>query len=296
MQSNVVPAGLIDRFLFFALQPVLLVGAYLLWSADPANPGTYLGLIILLQVILGVVEYWRPARPHWRQGSGEKVRNVLIWAVTVIATVFIVAAYEAFLTEPLTQLRQTLHADIWPHGWPLLVQVLMVFFLSEFIWYWIHRAEHRWYPMWRVTGHGAHHAFKKLGAINFGTNHPLEMFWLLLPSALIELFFGVGLAAAGAAVLTGVQASIAHTNVRMNSQVIGWLFTTNDYHIRHHSIVLEESNSNYGCAAIVWDRLFGTFADSAVAEAGTGPTEPSTWQKFLMPLREPAGTDIAPDR
>ena len=122
------------------------------------------------------------------------------------------------------------------------------------------------------------------------------MFLLVLPSALVELFFGVGMAAAGAAVLAVSQASIAHSNLRLNSKGIGWLFTTNTYHIRHHSAVLEESNTNYGCSAIVWDRVFGTFEDGAIAEAGIGPTEPSLWEKFLMPLKEPQDSAIAPDR
>ncbi len=57
---------------------------------------------------------------------------------------------------------------------------------------------------------------------------------------------------------------------------------------------MAESNTNYGCSAIVWDRLFGTFADSRTAEAGIGPTEPTLWQKFLMPVREPLDSKIAP--
>jgi sterol desaturase/sphingolipid hydroxylase (fatty acid hydroxylase superfamily) len=52
-----------------------------------------------------------------------------------------------------------------------------------------------------------------------------------------------------------------HSNLDLDSKGIGWLFTTNGYHFRHHSRVFEESNTNYGCAAIVWDRVFGTFAE-----------------------------------
>ena len=96
-------------------------------------------------------------------------------------------------------------------------------------------------------------------------------------------FFGVALA------------SIAHSNLDLNTKVIGWLFTTNRYHIHHHSMVLAESNTNYGCSAIVWDRLFRTFSDAETREAGTGPTEPSLWEKLIMPLRQPADTAIAPD-
>jgi sterol desaturase/sphingolipid hydroxylase (fatty acid hydroxylase superfamily) len=78
--------------------------------------------------------------------------------------------------------------------------------------------------------------------------------------------------------------------------LIGFLFTTNAWHIRHHSANRAESNANYGCAAIVWDRVFGTFGDSGIREAGIGAREPSTMEKLLMPVREPYGSAIAPMR
>ena len=148
--------------------------------------------------------------------------------------------------------------------------------------------------MWRVSGHGAHHAFQKLGALNFGLNHPLEYFFLLLPGVLLELTFGIGAATLGASLLLITQASIAHCNVATNSRLIGWVFTTNQYHICHHSLDLAESNTNFGCAAIVWDRVFGTFSDNRAVAVGSGPVEPSTWHKLIMPIKEYEVSDIAP--
>ena len=42
------------------------------------------------------------------------------------------------------------------------------------------------------------------------------------------------------------------------------------------------------------DRVFKTFLDKTIDEAGTGPTEPSMRGKFLMPFIEPEDTAIAP--
>lgn len=160
--------------------------------------------------------------------------------------------------------------------------------------YWIHRAEHRWYFVWRVSGHGAHHSFKKLNALNFGLNHPLELFFLAIPAALMEVIFGVELAAVGASILLVTQASIVHSNLNMSSKWVDWVFTTNRHHIRHHSVVLEDSNINYGCGTLIWDRVFGTFIDSSTRECGVGPTEPTLVQKLFMPVREPSDTAVAP--
>ena len=280
--------------IYFALQPVLLFLALWLWWMEPTSPAVYPLIILGVQIILGFIEHYQPARPDWVIGARQKTLNVMLVIVLTTLTTLVAELYDQVLADPLTALRASLNLQFWPHEWPLLVQVFMVFFLSEFVWYWFHRAEHRWHLVWRLSGHGAHHSFKKLGALNFGLNHPLEMFLLVLPAALVELTFGVGVATVGAAILAVTQASIAHANIQLNHRGIGLFFTTNRYHICHHSAQLEESNSNYGCSAIIWDRVFGTFLDTEIAEAGTGPTEPTLWQKFLMPVREPGDTAIAP--
>ncbi len=288
--STGVPATIVR----YTLQPIALIGILGYWMTDTGNPLAFFITIGSLQVVLGVLEHVMPARPGWVIRGWEQLRNILIVMVLTIAIGYVAEFYDTLLREPLALVRASLDLDIWPHHWPLLAQVFTVFFASEFIWYWFHRAEHRWHPVWRLSGHGTHHAFKRLGALNFGLNHPLEFFLLVLPAALIELTFGVGAAAAGAAILGTAQASIVHANLDLNPKGIGWLLTTNRYHIHHHSVVMAESNTNYGCSAIVWDRLFGTFSDAPTLEAGTGPTEPTLWQKFLMPIREPADTAIAP--
>ena len=287
-------ASMLTRVVFWALQPALLLGVLASWIADPENPALF-GLTFLgVHLLLGALEYRIPARPHWRHPATEKLVVLGIAVVSFMVGGAASGLYETYLTAPLDAIRATLHLDLWPHHWPLVPQALLVFFLSEFIWYWIHRAEHRWTPVWRLSGHGAHHAFKKLNAINAGANHPIELFLIVLPAIFVDLLFGVGAAAYGAVLLTLVQTAVVHSNLRLNSSFIGWLFTTNAWHIRHHSADLAESNTNYGCAAIVWDRVFGTFGDSAVVEAGVGPREPTTLEKLLMPIREPEGSVIAP--
>jgi sterol desaturase/sphingolipid hydroxylase (fatty acid hydroxylase superfamily) len=295
-QSLVTPVeGSTPRqVLFYCLQPLLLTIVIGHWYLDPLQEETYLLTVLFVQLVLGFSEHYFPARPGWLTNAREKIRNVTLVAILSTIALYLSGLYRDWLTGPLEVFRHSIGLDIWPHEWPLLVQLFMVFFLSELLWYWMHRAEHRWYLVWRLSGHGSHHSFKKLGALNFGLNHPIEYFFILLPSALVELTFGVGAAAAGAAILTVTQASVAHANIALNSRGIGLAFTTNKYHICHHSAVLQESNTNYGCSTIVWDRLFGTFLDRTIDETGTGPTEPTMWEKFLMPFKEPDDTAVAP--
>lgn len=252
-------------------------------------------ILIGVQVVLGIIEYQLPARPDWLLPAKEKTGVILLVVFIFFYSAMVAAPFYASTLDPaLSDLRNQLGIDLWPHEWPMIPQVILAFFMSELIWYWFHRAEHRWPIVWRLSGHGAHHSFKNLGAINYGANHPLEYFVLLVPSAIVELLFGAGAAIGGAAILLVTQASIVHSNIPTNSKVIGWLLTTNRYHIHHHSLVLEESNTNYGCAVILWDRLFGTFSDKHTKETGIGPSEPNIWNKFLMPIREPTDSQISP--
>jgi sterol desaturase/sphingolipid hydroxylase (fatty acid hydroxylase superfamily) len=286
--------GSLHKALFYYLQPLLLFIVIGGWYWNPARQETYLLTVVFVQLLLGFSEHYFPARPDWSTNAKEKTRNVVLVVLLSTIAIAVEELYRVWLASPLEAFRHSIGFDIWPREWPLLVQLFMVFFLSELLWYWMHRAEHRWSLVWRLSGHGAHHSFKKLGALNFGLNHPVEYFFIVLPSALVELTFGVGTAAAGAAILMVAQASIAHANIAMNTRWIGLLFTTNTYHVCHHSAVLEESNTNYGCSAIIWDRVFGTFLHKTIREAGTGPTEPTTWGKFLMPFKQPEDTAIAP--
>lgn len=287
-------APVLARIVFWTLQPALLIAMAAAWLAAPDEPALFGLTFVAVHFLIGALEYRIPARPGWRHPAAEKL-GVLCIAMAGSAVADLAAGlYSEHLSVPLQALRVALHLDVWPHHWPLVVQMLMVFFLAELIWYWMHRTEHRWSFVWRASAHGAHHAFKKLNAINAGANHPVELFLIVLPSILVDLLFGVGAPAYGAVLFGLVQTAVVHSNLRLNSRLIGWLLTTNAWHIRHHSADLAESNTNFACSAIVWDRIFGTFGDGAVIDAGIGPREPSTLEKLLMPIREPAGSVVAP--
>ncbi len=287
---------LAERVLFWTLQPTLLGAVLVAWIAAPDSPLLYPLTLLGVHLFLGTLEYVIPARPAWHQPLTEKLGLIVIAAISLTVGGTASKLYNTLLAEPLTSWRTAMNLEVWPHHWPLIVQVFLVFFASEFIWYWMHRAQHRCPPVWRVSGHGAHHSFKKLNAINFGANHPVELFWIVFPAVFVDLVFGVGAAAYGALLLTTTQTAIVHSNLRLNAKGIGWLMTTNAWHIRHHSANLEESNTNYGCAAILWDRVFGTFANTGVIEAGIGPRETTALEKLLIPIREPEGSVIAPSR
>ena len=277
--------------------PALLLGALALWWVLGRSELAALAALVVAQAVLTLLEATVPALPHWRQTLKQKLGLAAVYLATLVVFGLVLALYEWLLAPPLIQLRDAWGLALWPTHWPLVAQVVLLFFASEFIYYWIHRAIHASSLFWRVSGHGFHHAYQNLHALNAGATHPLEVLFLALPALLITaLFGGTADAAAGATALLVVNASIVHANVHTDTPGLRWLVTSSAQHRRHHSAVFEDSNSNYSCNAIVWDRLFGTFSEGPVTQTGIGPHEPTFLQKLLLPLREPVYADTATTR
>ena len=167
---------MLDKFIQYALHPVILISVLSAWLLID-SPFIFFGTIIGLHVVLGTLEYVRPARQAWVSPALNKLSALVLVVMLFVASTMVGVLYDNQLLGPLSQVSGLLGLNFWPHSWPLLVQAFMIFLASESIWYWIHRAEHKWNVVWRLSGHGAHHSFKQLNALNFGLNHPLELFF-----------------------------------------------------------------------------------------------------------------------
>jgi sterol desaturase/sphingolipid hydroxylase (fatty acid hydroxylase superfamily) len=286
----------VQRWIERLAHPLLLGGATLVWLALGRGGGAMFAAFIAAFAVIMVLEWRVPAMPEWRLRPGQRALLAGLYVMTFALFGVFNAIYEATLVQPLVAARGALGLG-WPDGLPLLAQVLLLFFASDFIYYWIHRAIHRWGVLWKASGHGFHHAFQNLHALNVGTNHPFELVLLTLPMVLVATVFGApGEVVAGATLLVSVNAAAAHANVRMQTPVFDWVFTSANQHRRHHSSEFGVSNTNFGCNVILWDRLFGTYSSGEVQQTGIGPGEPTLAQKFMLPFREPAFADTVATR
>lgn len=273
------------------LHPFLLFSPLLLWlylkhvgfEKDP----TPLVLIVSL-ILLYICEKRFPAYRHWHQTRPEKLTILGIGVVFYVTMNLASFLYFDFISPFVVPWVHTLGMQVWPTDLPIGIQAILLYFYTGFVLYWIHRSQHRFTWLWRLSGHGFHHSFRNMHAINYLTTHPIEVFFLLLPMFFFsDLIGATPEAARGMGLLTTVNSVIAHSNICTKSTWMGWLFTTPEQHQRHHSAVLVESNTNFGCNAILWDRVFGTYSEGAIEQTGIGPTEPTLWEKICMPLRDP---------
>ena len=115
--------------------------------------------------------------------------------------------------------------------------------------------------LWRL--HAMHHADTEIDVTTGLRFHPVE----ILLSMGLKLAVVVVLGPPASAVLAfeivlNATAMFNHGNIRMPEsvdRVLRLLVVTPDMHRVHHSIVPEETNSNYGFNFPWWDRLLGTY-------------------------------------
>lgn len=194
-----------------------------------------------------------PARPGWRRLGLNAAAVALalgVAAVTVAPTIAGVLEWTRHAKFGLLRL-----ADL-PERLSLILGILLL----DLSFYWWHRLNHAWPLLWRF--HNVHHidpdldsttAFRfHAGEIAYSTAFRVVQIGLIGPSALTiaayELLF-----------LGGTV--FHHSNVRLPvllERALNLVFVTPRMHGVHHSVIRDETNSNYSVVFRWWDSLHST--------------------------------------
>jgi sterol desaturase/sphingolipid hydroxylase (fatty acid hydroxylase superfamily) len=274
--------------LYWGMQPALILFVFAAAADYLPGLGTYIALLISF-IALTLAERRWPARRQWIQNWQEWGQVLAMFAINGGAMFLVELLMAVVPVAPFAELHRVTDL-VWPSEWPLLIQTLMAFAIMQFIAYWSHRWQHEIAILWRVFGHGTHHTYTKLSALNWNTTHPFESVLLVMPIAMLGVLFGLGEVAIIAGAMVMVTTACAHTNMRLNERIIGLVFTTNSQHMQHHSAVFAESNTNYGCAMTLWDRVFGTFSAGDTQALGDPMEgERTLWKRLTLPLKTNLG-------
>jgi sterol desaturase/sphingolipid hydroxylase (fatty acid hydroxylase superfamily) len=170
-----------------------------------------------------------------------------------------------------------------------VLQVVLILASVDFVHYWLHRAMHRWYPLWTI--HASHHFVTQLNALKSNVTHPISIylwgfagslggFWL---AAVFHMEPRAGLAAGAVMMSLNVY---QHANVRFTPPCWwGYLFNTVEHHSLHHSRTFAVGSCNYATVFILFDRIFGTYRDGQEEFVGLdGGRRISLIEQMLLPL------------
>jgi len=152
--------------------------------------------------------------------------------------------------------------------WSPSIELVCAVILLDLVIYTQHVIFHALPLLWRL--HMVHHADRDIDVTTGLRFHPLEILVSMLIKMGAVALLGVPLVAVllFEMILNGM-AMFNHANVALPlwfDALIRRLLVTPDMHRVHHSVIREETNSNYGFNLSLWDRLFTTYR--AQPEAG----------------------------
>ncbi len=220
------------------------------------HPVLYFNIAYLtLIVTLFFLERWMPHEKEWTKPDGQTLANIL-HTLSSKGTVQLLLLFGGVIG--LTDLMEEPSHGIWPHGWPLWVQVMLASVIVELPLYWAHRLGHEWPILWRF--HAVHHSVTKLWIVNTGRFHVIDSLYKIVLGMALLMALGAPLAVVKwLSAVTAFIGMLTHCNVEMRFGPLSWLFNTPELHRWHHSKDLREGNKNYCENVMIWDHVFGTY-------------------------------------
>ncbi len=223
--------------------------------------------LIAFAGVFAVMAAWEILAPRRDQSVGRGTRWPSNIGIVILDTVLVRVLF------PTTAVALALLAEA--KGWglfhalglPLWASLPLAVMALDFAIYLQHVLFHAVPVLWRL--HRMHHADLEFDVTTGARFHPIE----ILLSMGIKLGMVAALGTPAVAVLVfevllNATSMFNHSNVRMPAwldRVLRWIVVTPDMHRVHHSVVVRETNSNFGFNLPWWDRLFGTYRDQPAA-------------------------------
>ncbi|HEY4774010.1 MAG TPA: sterol desaturase family protein [Xanthobacteraceae bacterium] len=250
--------------------------------------------------VFALMALWEMIEPRRRQAIGRAWRwpnnlGVVLANTLLLRLVFPTTAVGvALLAE--TQGWGLLNVLAVP-AWAAVVGAVAVLDLAIYL---QHVLFHAVPALWRL--HRMHHADLEFDVSTGLRFHPIEIVLsMVIKFAVIAALGAPALAVLIFEVLLNATSMFNHGNVRIPApldRVLRWFVVTPDMHRVHHSILVRETNSNFGFNLPWWDRLFGTYRAQPAAgheamtigvDAFRNPRELGLDRMLLQPFRGDVG-------
>jgi len=214
----------------------------------------FIGIIVLMSAW----EVLAPKRPLLQSKAKRWLGNLLLVALdTLIVKLLIPAGAAGAALWSESHAFGLLHLIALPDAAAILIAIILL----DLAIYTQHVVFHALPILWRL--HMVHHADRDLDVTSGLRFHPLEILLsMLIKMGLIVLLGAPLLAVILFEIILNGMAMFNHANIRLPvtwDRLIRRLFVTPDMHRVHHSVLIPETNSNYGFNLSIWDRMFRTY-------------------------------------
>jgi len=245
-----------------------------------------------------LVAFWEVRacrRPATKPKTGRWLCNLAMATLNtlILRTILPGAAITTALLADRQNWGLLQHASI--PGWLAFSAAII---LLDLMIYLQHLMFHAVPALWRL--HMVHHADADLDLTTGIRFHPLEMILsMLIKMAAVSVLGPPVTAVLVFEILLNGTALFNHGNIALPKAVEAWLrllVVTPDMHRVHHSVLIRETNSNFGFNFPWWDRLLGTYRAQPMAghlkmtiglSTWQGPDSPGLIRLLVLPLTGP---------
>jgi sterol desaturase/sphingolipid hydroxylase (fatty acid hydroxylase superfamily) len=218
--------------------------------------GFFFGVFILIAL-------WELYAPRRKPAAGKPVR----WLNNLV-----LVALNSFILRlifPAAAIGVALFAS--QQGWgifnyyslPIALSIILSVIVMDLVIYLQHIMVHAIPVLWRL--HQVHHADPDYDVTTGARFHPVEIIISMLIKFTAILILGAPVVAVVIFEVTlNAMAMFNHGNIRLPKlldSLLRLIVVTPDMHRIHHSIEVDEANSNFGFNLSCWDHLFGTYLD-----------------------------------
>ena len=252
------------------------------------NTGSPVWLIPLLLFAIALsftAEKWLPYEKAWNTPQGDFGRDI-VHAIVNEGSLALTVAFIPIMTAIVP------HFSIWPHHWPLLLQLGFAVIVADFGITMAHYFSHKYSMLWRF--HAVHHSVKRMYGLNGLLKHPLhqaiELSAGTLPLLLIGMPLEIGALLGFSA---AIQLLLQHSNVDMRLGPLKYVWAVATGHRHHHIKDGTKGDVNFGLFTHFWDHLLRTFVTNSAehplprdGELGIGG-QPNYPQNYITQLIQP---------
>lgn len=206
-----------------------------------------LTIMIVWQVLKPRRVYIKPLKEKATRWTSHVLMMVVSTLLIRLALPFSATAFALYIADN--------DLALFGFSTPLLIGIIAL----DALIYWQHRIFHKIPLLWRL--HRVHHSDSTLDVTSAIRFHPIEILLSMLIKFLAIWLFGLSAATViiFEIILNGM-AMFNHSNARVPADnILRWVFVTPDMHRVHHSVYVNETNSNYGFNISLWDRIFGSY-------------------------------------
>ncbi len=215
--------------------------------------------LVALAVVATLLSALEALTPVWRYSRVDRTRVKDLTCVFANRVLILpMLAFGTAVLTPLLRFATPASAAHLLRRLPLWAQVLVDFVLSDFVNYWVHRAQHKMGALWAF--HSVHHSSTHLDWLATARANPVDEALSLLALSVPTMMFGYTDYAVWVIAVLALYPFFLHSNTALQVPILRAVLVTPEFHHWHHGNEVEAIDRNFGGMLTIWDRLFSTVA------------------------------------